>query len=173
MKTITVDELAELLSESSSATLISFIAETDARLKKTGNPYGTVYKVAQATGTLGADYEKKVNRQIQRENPGKEVEKFEAGPRKWGSPAGRLVEKDGDFYLNFSPNRVDVLGYKTSTGKPIDAELVEPFLPKKSEPTNQPVEKKTKICNYSLSNIRQISFNGAVYKVKRNVPKQK
>lgn len=166
MKTITVDELAELLSESSGATLISLIAETDARLRKTGNPHGMVYKVAQATGTLGADYEKKVNRQIERENPGKDLEKFEAGPRKWGENEGRLVEKDGRFYLNFSPNRVDVLGYKTSTGKPIEAELVEPFLPKKYDSTNQPIEKKVKISNYMLSNIRQISFDGVVYKIK-------
>lgn len=164
MKTVTVDELAVLLAESSGATTISLIAETDARLNKTGNPFGKVYKVAQSTGILGADYENRVNNQLAREGSRK---KFVAAERNWGDTDGRLVEKDGVLYLNFSPNRTDILGYKDAKGNDVSAEDIEPFQPKKSENTRQRTEKEIKVRNYMLSNIKQISFGGNVYKVKK------
>lgn len=165
-KKITSDELAVLLAESSGATTISLIARTDARLRKKGNPYGTVYKVAQATGLLGADYENRVNNQLARENPKEaKVRPFVAGPRGWGENSGRLIDKDGLKYLNFSPNRVDVLRYETANGVEVPFEDIEQFMPKGRDGSSQPTAKKIKVSNYRLSNIQQISFDGSVYKV--------
>lgn len=171
MKTITTDQLAELLSESKGPTFVSFIAETDARLKKTNNPHGLVLKVAQATGTLGAKYENMVNNQLKREDAQKEVtepsEKFKAQSRNWGENTGRLVENDGKFYLNFSPSRVYVLGYKTIKGKPVLEESIKEFMPKKHDPKSQPTDKPIRVSNYLLSSIVQITYNERTYRIKK------
>ena len=165
-KKITVDELAVLLTEESGATTVSLIARTDARLLKKGNPYGTIYKVAQATGLLGASYENRVNNQIARENPkASKLKPFVAEPRKWGENDGRLIDKDGVKYLNFTVNKSDILRYETANRVEVDAADIEPFMPKKSASSSQPTEKKIKVANYALSNIQQISFNGMVYTI--------
>jgi len=168
MKALTTNQLVELLATVKGATFATIITETDARLVKTGNPFGDVRKVSRVNVTLGFQYEKAVNRQRARE--GGETD-FEAAPRQWGErkPGTMLVEHKGNLYLETKVERSLDCQYFTADGKELTAEEVKPFLPKKGA-SRQEVEKEILVRDYALESIRSIAFGGEQYVMLQDVP---
>jgi len=169
MKAITKGELATLLSGIRGATFATLITETDARLKKTGNPFGDVRKVSRVNVCLGFQYEAAVNRQRTRE--GSEAD-FEAAPRQWGQrlPGSMLVEHKGKLYLETKVERSLGCVYLDAKGKELSAEQVAPFLPARSGSSRQETEKEILVRDYALESIRSLSFGGEQYVMLQDVP---
>lgn len=181
-KTVTVSQLREILNGISHAMPIAFSALVDAKAKKTGNPYGDISKLSRVQAFTGADYEKSVNRQLDRE--GKTQLEFTAKERSWGervSPA--LVQNGGKFYLVAqvlktakpvylvrkpwklnAPNTGTILREQILT--PIAKEAIAAFLPAVRPATNQGTEKEVVYRNYSLENLISVSVNGLRLRVR-------
>lgn len=168
MKALTTTALVEVLATVKGATFATLITETDARLKKTGNPYGQVRKVSRVNVCLGFQYEAAVNRQRTRE--GAEAD-FEAAPRQWGErkPGTMLVEHKGKLYLETKVERSLGCVYLDASGKELTAEQVAPFLPAKGA-SRQEVEKEILVRDYALESIRSLSFGGEQYVMLQDVP---
>jgi len=159
MKAITQTQLVALLGEVKGATFATLITETDARLKKTGNPFGTVRKVSRVNVTLGFQYEAAVNRQRTREDSEAD---FEVAPRQWGQrvPGTMLVEHKGRTYLETKVERSLGCTYVDASGNELTAEDVAPFLPKRSGSGRQGTEKAILVRDYALDSIRSLRFAG-------------
>ena len=68
MKIVSREKLAETIKTVTGSTIVKFIAETEVRMNKTGNPYLGATKVATVHGSLGWNYENVVNNQKGRED---------------------------------------------------------------------------------------------------------
>lgn len=169
MKALTTTALVEVLATVKGATFATLITETDARLKKTGNPFGPVRKVSRVNVCLGFQYESAVNRQRTREGT---VADFEAAPRQWGTrlPGSMLVEHKGKLYLETKVERSLGCVYLDASGKELTAEQVAPFLPARSESTRQETEKEILVRDYALESLRSVSFGGEQYVMLQDVP---
>ena len=167
MKTITLNQLADLLRNVTHAQPIGFVALIDAKARKTGNPFGTVLKLSKVQAFTGFDYERSVNRQLERE--GSQLS-FTAKERSWGeriSPA--LAENHGKLYLvaKVENTRKPVYLVKTAFGLlPIAKALVSPFLPVSKPASNQGTDKEIVYRNYSLENIVSLSMGGEKYRIR-------
>lgn len=168
MKALTIDSLVDLLASVKGATFATLITETDARLKKTGNPFGDVRKVSRVNVCLGFQYENAVNRQRVRE--GNEAD-FQAAPRQWGErkPGTMLVEHKDKLYLETKVEHS--LGYTffDANGNELSAEQVEPFLPTRSESSRQDTDKEILVRDYALESIRSLAIGGETYVMLQNV----
>lgn len=169
MKALTAIALVETLATVKGATFATIITETDARLKKTGNPFGPVRKVSRVNVCLGFQYEAAVNRQRTRE--GSEAD-FEAKPRQWGQrlPGSMLVEHKGKLYLETKVERSLDCVYIDATGRELSADEVAPFLPARSESTRQETEREIIVRDYALESIRSLSMKGETYVMLHDVP---
>lgn len=168
MKALTTDNLVELLATVKGATFATLIVETDARLKKTGNPFGPVRKVSRVNVTLGFQYANAVNRQRTRE--GAEAD-FEAAPRQWGERISpMLIGHKGKKYLETKVERSLGYVFLDASGKELTAEEVAPFLPARSESTRQETEKEILVRDYALESIRSLSMGGEQYVMLQDVP---
>lgn len=148
-----------LLLEIRGASFATVTTRTDARLKKTGNPFGRVEKISRVNVTLGFQYAGSVNRQRIREN---ETPDFVAMPRAWGSRSNlspMLIEHKGKFYLETKVERSIGHKYVTDGGEELSDEQVRPFLPTRST-SRQDVEKEILVRDYALDSIIGISFMG-------------
>jgi hypothetical protein len=159
---------------------ISFVAETTPELKS-GNPFGgtcrthRLRKMSRVGGMIGWVYENAVNNQRARE--GKpcdpvtgEVEHFTPEARRWGVRRRRVdgslspfVDHKGETYLEVKVERSLQCEYRLDDGTPVDASLVEPWLPNKPEGRRQMVDKPVILRDYSLSNIREVTINGETH----------
>lgn len=181
--TVSIAELAAKLAEIGHAMPISFSALTDARAKKTGNPFGEIRKLERVLAFVGADYSLAVERQQDRENStGNPFEEgFKSAGRSWGKRvAPALVEKDGQFYLRAKVERKSKPVYlvkKTAMGKDlpflttIPREVVAFLLPDEEkeiqrEKTRQRVERAIKFRDYALRNIVSATFGGMSLRVR-------
>ena len=169
MKALTQAALVAVLAEVKGATFATLITETDSRCRKTGNPYGNVRKVSRVNVTLGFQYAAAVNRQRTRE--GAEAD-FEAAPRQWGVrlPGTMLVEHKGKQYLETKVERSLGHQYFSETGQALTDAQVAPFLPVRSGPGRQDVEKEIMVRDYSLDSIRSLAFKGEQYVMLQDVP---
>ena len=164
---ITKQQLFSLLNEidGSKPTFVSFLSNTDARLKKTNNPYIGNRKVSKVTGLLNFNYQNSVNNQREREGNEKD---FVAKERKYG-----IKFDDYNGCLLHGSNDIKLIVKVETTLKPkyihneklISKELIKPFLPSQSFAPNQDLDKEVIYRNYDLSNIKKISFNKMVYKI--------
>jgi hypothetical protein len=164
MNIISRERLLLMLLEIRGASFATITTRTDARLKKTGNPFGHVEKVSRVNVTLGFQYAGSVNRQRVRED---ETPDFVAMPRQWGersklSPL--LIEHKGKFYLETKVERSLSHEYRTEQGSILSDEEVRPFLPARGA-SRQEVEKEILVRDYALDSIVGISFKGQDYVV--------
>jgi len=160
MKAITQTALIETLNDIKGATFATIITETDARLKKTGNPFGPVRKVSRVNVCLGFQYEAAVNRQRAREDSATD---FEARPRQWGErTTPMLVEHKGRTYLETKVQKSLGVTYIDSDGKELSREEVAPFLPARSK-SRQEVADEIIVRDYALDSIRSLAFGGEEY----------
>lgn len=166
MKLIQQDELRHLLAGIRGATFATLVTKTNARLRKTGNPFGDVSKISRVNVTLGFQYEAAVNRQRVRE--GAEAD-FEAMPRQWGEriPGTVLVTHKGKCYLETKVERTFDTKYFTAEGKELSADDVRPFLPPKGE-SRQECEKEIIVRDYALDSIWSLVMKGETYMVLPN-----
>jgi len=158
MKAITRSELASLLRGIRGATFATLVTKTDARLKKTGNPFGPVDKVSRVNVTLGFQYENSVNRQRVREESEPD---FKAAPRQWGEriPGTVLVEHKGKLYLETKVERALGHRFMDSSGTEIPSAKVERFLPARRPSTRQETEKEILVRDYRLDSIQALVLN--------------
>ena len=163
MKAITKKELLALVQSVRGATFATIVTRTDARLKKTGNPFGPVSKVARVNVTLGFQYEAAVNRQRDREGS---VSDFEAAPRQWGERIGpMLIEHKGKIYLETKVERSLGHEYRDSQDRILPDADVAPFLPARKPSARQETEKEILVRDYALDSIAGITFRGEDYVV--------
>ena len=163
MKAITQENLQSMLADIRGATFATLVTKTDARLKKTGNPFGNVEKVSRVNVCLGFQYEKAVNRQRARE--GTEAD-FEAVPRQWGEKISPMfIAHKGKIYLETKVERSLSTTYLDSKGQEIPSEAVKPFLPARAESSRQETEKEILVRDYAMDSILSLSFRGEDYVV--------
>lgn len=176
MKKLTLPELQTALIERGGAKFVTFTARTDARLKKTDNPFGKVFKTSRVNGVINWSYGRAVNRQRGREwdgTPDERPDRFQPYPRKWGQRLPNLpfVQYKGRVYLEVKVQRAETLGYTDEAGDPLLPEMITPFLPKvSSNADHQEVDREVVLRDYDLANIVEIAFDGATYTVDTTVP---
>lgn len=160
---ITRDELAQRLGEQRGVTFATLTTRTDARARKTGNPFGTIYKTACVNIAIGHNYQNSVNLQRWREGV---TGGFQAQGRAWGEHAdGCLIEHHGTLYLRCKVERAISRHYEDSDGNLLDPEAVAPFLTKRRSAPQQGVERQVVERSYKLGSILSITIDGQAYRV--------
>jgi hypothetical protein len=140
--------------------LIGLTILTDARLKKTGNPYGKVLKKTRLLANIGFHYSNSLENQAKREN--KNID-FQVQPRRWGIrlPKSALVEHNGNHYLECKVEKTFEVNYFLENGAPIEKSAIEEFLPKKRESsTQEELTKKVILRDVKLENILSMRIQG-------------
>lgn len=173
---VTLSELSLILQriDGSRATFANFVIETDAKLKKTGNPYNgeSVRKVSKYNVQLNFNYTNAVNNQLERE--GKEAN-FEA-QENWhtkkydsfnGCVAMKMEGNQRQEYLFFRKLDVQRIGFMMNdkVATPEQSEIIKVFLPAKSAPKNQGTDKPIEVQTVKLQNIKLLSLEGEFYEV--------
>jgi hypothetical protein len=180
MKKITHKELASLLASKPGAMPIGIVSRTDSDARKTGNPYGKVYKLAKGAVWTGTKYQDGVNTEAVRQGL---APTFEAGPlpdwQEWVTP-NKVIrnKKTGGLMLRTQsqPNQrkmhsFRVTGYETESGVPVPVDAIKPFLPVPSSSRKQEaigmvgVEKQTAPRNYNFSSLLVVRIRGVRYQV--------
>jgi hypothetical protein len=159
-----IRRVVNLLSERKGTQIVTIDAITPVRLVKVPKEHeiwprrNSIKKRALVNGTLGAIYERSVNRR--RESEGLEPD-FEALERQWGFNLRGLplVSHKGQLYLRFQPRRTITYTYLNEDGCVVDKALVDPFLGVRSE-SRQGVDKPVEVRNYALTNLRSILRDG-------------
>jgi len=171
MKKISRTELVEMLASRRGATAVTFVAETEPAMLKTGNPYvGRTKKVARVNGMVGWDYERSVNLQRCREeqplDDAGEVAYFESAPRQWGRriKGSPFVEHNGKLYLEVRVNRSLGHEYRVD-GQTVDPKKINKFLPKRKEGKRQKVTKPVICRDYDVTNLKAIAVGGEHYEI--------
>ena len=165
-------QLVEILSNQKGAAPVTLSAMTDAKARKTGNPYKAIYKFAVVNGMIGVNYENAVNRQQVRE--GAVEGTFEAKARQWGEQVNKSLVVNGDKYY------ISIVNPKSCKAKPryygqrtdgspvrISSEIAKQFIPEHKKATNQGTEREIVFRNYSLGNIRTVAIGGKKYRIAR------
>lgn len=165
---ITTTQLEAKLAAVKGNTFANITTVTDARLRKTGNPFGTVYKRSNLNVSLGWHYKNAVQRQQARE--GQPVD-FTPQPRKWGQrrEGTPLVDHKGKVYAEAKPEKVFGTEYfHVVDGEeiPLTKEDVTPFLPQRKKPATQDSIEKEIFCrDYALASIKHIAMEGEQFTV--------
>ena len=180
---ITSAAFAALLESHAGAVIVGVDTFTDARARKTGNPFSKVEKLSRFVGHTGIDYALAVNREIASEANGA-LPTFEAKPLPWGewvmredgTRSKKLITHKGEFYVAMTSTRkirakrkVKVQFY--ADGMPVDKADVAAWLPAPSTSNRQAemgvakgkqVERRT----FKLSSFKRVRFNGKNYVVR-------
>ncbi len=180
MKTVTVEELGNLLYNQVGATFVTILAYTEPdTVGGKACPVKGVRKLALVNGVINWSYENAVNKQRLREGqPADEngaVEYFEPAARRWGTRLHKkigektlltpLVEHKGERHsLELKVERSLRYNYYLD-GKHIAKDKVEPHLRPRSEGKRQQVENPVILRDYKLCNVKAIRFNGEAYVV--------
>lgn len=167
---ITLEQAAEILKSLTGAKILSFVAETDARLRKKGNPFGKVVKRARVNALVNFWYDDAVIRRLEKE--GKDESAFRKG-ESWHEPVftadGKLTpfarHKDtGDLYLRVV--RLGTCGspeYRTEDGSEVDVKDLGPWLDQKPGYTNQGTDNPVVFQTFKLDGIKELTVDGVVY----------
>ena len=172
---VTLPEFRNRLESVVGAKMVSIVALTDVKLTggKGNSLQGRVTKRSYVSGVINWSYENSVNRQRVRESEGEAVDYFIPEPRAWGqrlhdTVKNRMlptVEHKGEFYLELKVERSIRHQYYLD-GKPVDASVIEPHLPKKSESSRQELDKPVILRDYKLRSIENLTVDGTVFQVK-------
>ena len=177
MKKITHKELASLLASKPGAMPVGIDAETDAKARKTGNPYGIIRKRIRAVGFVGADYVRGLVREGARQ--GVDATEFQVDSLPWGEwlTVGKVITHKGQLYLRTqtSPGQRDrqpakVLAYLGENGETLAKELVAPFLPQETVSAKQSAvgiagDKQVKVRTYAFASLRKVRVAGQSFVV--------
>ena len=153
--------------------LINVVLSTTPKMNKTGNPYfGGVEKHSSSNYKLLRNYEKRVITNGENEGISKEENPFEVEKPKGKhhvSPCVLQSDKDENvYYLNLEWfEEVKPRSEYFFNGEPIERELLEDFLPKKSENTKQPQDREVFVITPLFSSIVSLTIEGTKYVVQR------
>lgn len=177
MKTISHAELVELIKNTKGAFPIGLLTNTEAKARKTGNPFGEIRKISRLVGFCGAKYEDAVNREGGRQGVDTN---FEAESRSWGQwvVPNKVAEHKGRLYLRTQStpgqreqSRAKVLSYLNLEGQPLKKSDIEQFLIEKSSSKKQEnaglsKEKQIEVREFAFDSIQKIRVNGKTYRLK-------
>jgi hypothetical protein len=164
VKVVSELEIRNILFAIKGATPATILTHTEARMRKTNNPYyKLVVKRQWHNIFLNANYEKSVNRQRIKE--GVEMP-FIAQARKNGIklPDSPIIYNTNTrrYYLStmvLVSNRAEYL----FDNQVIDKSLIENFLQASSSASNQGVDKEVVVRDFKMSSIQEVRVNGMVY----------
>ena len=142
------------------ATMVSFIASTEPRLKA-GNPFPGLRKITKIGGVLNFNYAASVNRQREREGM---TPDFVAEPRKWGQrvEGTPIVTHNGKFYVEAKVERSEIMGYIMPDLSMVDEHEVLNWLPNRHG-GRQHVEKTIILRDFAVENLRSMRIKGNEY----------
>ena len=178
MQTINHKQLYDLIADTKGAAIVGILALTDAKAKKTGNPFPEklVFKMVRAVAFVGANYQSAVEREQGRQG---ESGEFIAESLPWGQWAidNKVIKHKGEFYLRTqsTPGQrraqaARLLGYFDLGGDELTREQVAPFLPAVYESAKQQGEAGLSntvwVRAYKFSSLLRIRINGQTYRVK-------
>ena len=155
----------EMLLKEVGSNIVTLTTKTDARLKKTDNPFGMVWKYLKLNGFIGAGYGNCVNNQLNREEKATE---FEAMPPSWGEylDDSCLVIHKGKIYLPILAKAVvGEVEYRDDKGIVLTKEQVAPWLPSRSKGNRQGTDKEVVWRKYKIESILGITMNGIYYQI--------
>lgn len=157
---ISRSELIGLISTTRGAKVCTVVYNTDARLRKTGNPHKAVQKRVVMNGMVGYKYAHALEKKTAEAglNP---ADAREVHDRTWGTRVGDtpLIEHNGKSYMDVMINNVIESVYKdTETGKILPFNKVKDFLPNKNSSL-------VKVANICIDNIESIKIGGECYEI--------
>ena len=164
--------LFNILCQLKGANFITLVAETEPKMRKTGNPYANdIIKTAKINGQINFHYDKAVLNRLAKE--GKDESSFRQG-ESWHQPVirpdGTLTpfcqhKTKGSYYLRFRLlGRIDAT-FATKDGRPVNETEIDAFL-QKSDYSNQGCDDPIIFLTYGLDSIKQMTINGVTYMVK-------
>ena len=189
---ITPKQLETRLRNLTGSTIVSIVADTAARMRKTRknadgekhvNPwFGHVRKISHVTGFINGRYASMVNRQRDREgnpqNKDGSVEHFFAMPRTWGkridgTPFVRYVTTDGvtKLYLEIKVQHCRDRYVDSRNGSEVSAETLEPWLKTRStESQRQEIEREIVLRDFCIwpidvCSVREICIKGEFFRI--------
>jgi hypothetical protein len=169
---VTINEMIEIFKSVEKSTFVNLVTEIMVkmvqkdRLSKEPNPYyQKVIKQNKGNYLIGNDYgDRNENNQ---EKEGIDPTTFEV-KENWFEHVSKCVVKSKrnpeNYYLQYEYFKESnpVTKYLFD-GQTIDSVLFESFLSVKSEPTNQPQERKVYFQTYSMDSIKEFTLNGTKY----------
>lgn len=163
-KYVTRQELVEVIKSVKGSTFVSYVAETEVDMNKTGNPFYGATKVNTVAAQIGFDYEVAVNNQLGRED--KPLD-FVQQAHKWAvaTDSRNLVMNEAltKLYL-----RAKVMSAATPMyffdGQPVSKETIAPWLKPHRKPNTQSnLVKEVPVRNVTMSNIYSMKLLGDEY----------
>lgn len=176
---ITHAELRQKIAESKGNVLCQVLSLTEAKARKTGNPFGQILKRAAASVSIGTDYENAVNNVAKKEgneNAGSFVaESIWNGKGEHAIPNKiiRHIETGREYlYCQTSDKQLDAfppsVEFQTASGTKLSHDKVKPFLIEKVESAKQAAfgnENKRSVRMIAIDNILAIKMNGELFEV--------
>jgi len=177
VKTLTHNQLATRIAEHKGVLIVGIEALTDAKAKKTGNPFPAkeIFKHVRAVGFVGADYQNAVNREATRQGA---EGNFETEKLPWGTwlVKNKIIIHNDEYYLRTqsTPNQrrnqaAKILNYLTNSGQILTREQVKPFLPPTYESAKQQdeagLDKTVWVRTYKFNSIKKIRIRGETFKM--------
>ena len=168
-KVITTTELVEMLKDYKGATFVNVVTATEPKMRKTNNPYfGSVRKLTTQTVMLGADYEKAVNKRLEKEGKDADFTKEATYCTPIGSSNAIKQHPNGQIYLycSFLTNNKPKSRY-VFEGREIEKSLLEPFLSAKSVSVKQGLTEENEVIvrNFKIENVVEITLSGTTYTI--------
>lgn len=164
-------EFVSLLLAKRGATILTFTAKTDARLKKTGCPFKGVKKLATVNALVNFHYDEGVLRRLAKE--GRSPDEFRRG-ESWHVPIIRgddtltpfcQHKTQGGLYLRVLALKTLEESYETEDGQVLTRADVDAWLPKDCGYENQGLDAPLVFKTYAVQNIQTITLDGQVYHV--------
>ncbi len=179
MKTITHPQLRDLIASTKGNQFVQVLSKTDSKARKTGNPYGTIYKVSAASVSVGTDYEAAVNRVAAKEG-NENAGTFQAAPIWGGKGVHEIPNKiiqhvdSGKRYLYCQTSEAQITAfpptveYVDALGNSLTYDQVKDFLPTKTPSAKQAAfgnENERNVRMIAFESLRAIAIGGEVYTV--------
>lgn len=174
MKKLTHNQFAQMLADVKGVALVGLSTLTDAKARKTNNPFGIIFKQCRGVGLVGADYQASVNREGERQ--GVQAD-YQAESLPWGQwkIANKVIEHKGQLYLRTqsSPGQrrkspVRLIAYRNATGQFLPSDKVKPFIPETRESEKQQnsgLEKTVWVRTYGFNSIKKVRVNGQTFEL--------
>lgn len=172
MRKITNEQLVRELSKPG-VVIVGLMALTDAKARKTGNPFGEIFKQIKTAGFVGADYQSAVNREASRQGG---TENFESEKLPWGTwlIKNKVIQHNGALYLRTqtTPGQrrtvpARLIAYRDAQGKFISKDEARKFIPDAVESDKQQrttgIKATVWVRTYKFSSILKIRVNGMTY----------
>ena len=155
---------------------VGLLTNTEARMRKAGNPFGEIRKVSRRVGWVGVKYQEAVNREAERQD-GKGG--FKSGKRPFGEwlIPNKVARTKGKYFLRTEStpgqrnrSRDKVLAYLDLEGNRLDNSRIEEFLIKplpsrKQKRAGLEEGKQIEVREFAFNSIEKIRIGGEIYRL--------